>query len=162
MKVQKSFLYLHFEKITVDKLIKTTAKELSGVEKAAILLAEIGPLYNNNYVELEKALNLTPTEMRKIRKTMEKLGQYHPARHGMKVGMAEIKKEEAVLEEVIDFGKRRGIFHPVEKKNVPNQYINKDLTYGLADIAKNDPEVVAKILASWIGEKNIKSDFFRV
>lgn len=134
------------------KLIKTTAKELSGVEKAAILLAEIGPLYNDNYAELEKALNLSPAEMKKIRKAMEGLGQYHPARHGMEVGMAEIKREEAVLEEVIEFGKRRGIFNPVEKSTIPNQYIRKDLTNGLADIAKNDPEGVAKILASWIGE----------
>lgn len=40
----------------------------------------------------------------------------------------------------------------VEKSKIPNQYIRKDLTNGLADIAKNDPEGVAKILASWIGE----------
>lgn len=138
----------------MTKLIKTTAtaKELSGVEKAAILLAEIGPFYNDNYAELEKVLNLTPAEMKKIRKAMERLGQYRPARHGMEVGMAEIKREEAVLEEVIEFGKRRDIFNPVEKSKIPNQYIRKDLTNGLADIAKNDPEGVAKILASWIGE----------
>ena len=40
----------------------------------------------------------------------------------------------------------------VEKSTIPNQYIRKDLTNGLADIAKNDPEGLAKILASWIGE----------
>lgn len=40
----------------------------------------------------------------------------------------------------------------VEKSKIPNQYIRKDLTNGPADIAKNDSEGVAKILASWIGE----------
>ncbi|MBS7294358.1 MAG: hypothetical protein KIG96_03080 [Treponema sp.] len=40
----------------------------------------------------------------------------------------------------------------VEKSKIPNQYIRKDLTNGLADIDKNDSEGVAKILASWIGE----------
>lgn len=132
--------------------IKTTSKELSGVEKTAILLAEIGPMYNENYDELLKALNLTTDEMRKIRQIMEKLGKYDPMHHEYETGMAEIKREQAVLEEVIEFGKRRGIFHRVEKSNIPNQYVRNDLTHGLAEMAKKDPEGIAKVLSSWLGE----------
>lgn len=136
----------------MKKFIKTTAKELTGAEKAAILLAEIGPLYNDNYEELEKALNLSPEDMKKIRTAMENLGPYKPAQKSLEVGMAEIKREEAVLGEVIEFGKRRGIFHPVEKPTVSNQYIRNDINNSISEMAKKDPEGVAKILASWIGE----------
>ena len=132
--------------------IKTTSKELSGVEKAAILLAEIGPMYNCNYDELLKALNLTTDEMRKSRQTMGKLGKYEPVHHEYETRMAEIKREQAVLEEVIEFGKHRGIFHPIEKSNIPNQYIRNDLTHGLAEMAKKDLEGIAKVLSSWLGE----------
>lgn len=132
--------------------IKTTSQELSGIEKTAILLAEIGPMYNNNYDALMESLNLSTEEKEKIRKAMMRLGSYHPARKDYETGMAEIKREQAVLNEVIEFGKRRGIFHPVEKSSIQGQYVKKDMTNGLADFAKNNPKAVADILAKWIGE----------
>lgn len=132
--------------------IKTTSQELTGVEKTAILLAEIGPMFNNNYDALMDSLHLSTEEMRKIRKAMIRLGTYRPAKKDYETGMAEIKREQVVLKEVIEYGKRRGIFHPVEHSSIQGQYVKRDVTNGLAEMAKNDPQAIANILAKWIGE----------
>lgn len=132
--------------------IKTTSQELSGIEKTAILLAEIGPMYNNNYDALMDSLHLSVEEKTKIRKAMERLGTYQPARKEFQTGMAEIKREEAVLNEVIEFGKRRGIFHPVEYSSIQGQYVKRDVANGFSEMVKNDPQAVADILSKWIGE----------
>lgn len=134
----------------MEKFVKTTGPKLSGIEKTAILLAELGPRYNNNYDALMDALNLSTDDKEKIRKAMLQLGSYHPAQHGTDYGMMEIRREEAVLNEVIEFGKRRGIFRPLNPDEFKNPYIKKDSTKGLAEMAKNNPKVVADILASWI------------
>ena len=63
----------------MERFIITTKPALSGPEKVAILLAEIGPLFNSNYVELFEALHLSTAESKKIRKAMQKLGRYAPA-----------------------------------------------------------------------------------
>lgn len=132
--------------------IKTTSQELTGIEKTAILLAEIGPMYNNNYDALMDSLHLSTDEKERIRKAMVRLGTYRPAKKDYETGMAEIKREQAVLNEVIEFGKRRGIFHPVEHSSIQGQLIKRDVTNGLAEMAKNNPQAVADILAKWIGE----------
>lgn len=137
----------------MQKLIKVTSDKLSGAEKAAILLAEIGTRFNGNYDELAEALHLSKDEMKKIRKAMERLGPYNPALRTTEEGIAEIKREQAVLNEVIEFGKRRGIFHPVETHNVPNQYVKRDSSNVLSDMIHQDPEAMAKILSGWLGEE---------
>lgn len=134
----------------MEKFVKTTEPKLSGIEKAAILLAELGPSYNNNYDALMDSLNLSTDEKEKIRRAMQLLGSYHPAQHGMDYGMMEIRREEAVLNEVIEFGKRKGIFHPLNPDEFKNPYIKKDTSNGLAEMAKNNPKAVADILTSWI------------
>ena len=55
----------------MDGFIRTTAPVLSGPEKVAILLAEIGPFFNSNYDQLYGALHLSDEEIRKIRKAMK-------------------------------------------------------------------------------------------
>ena len=57
----------------MDKFIKTTNENLSGLEKAAILLAEIGPSDNSNYDALFEALHLSADEIKKLRRAMKKL-----------------------------------------------------------------------------------------
>lgn len=138
----------------MGKFIKATEKKLTGVQKAAIILAELGPLLNDNYDVLMEKLNLSADEMKKIRIAMKNLGEYRPAKHGYEQGMAEIKREQSVLKEVLEFGRRRGIYTPppegeedkfeklVEKNN--NQTIN--------NITASDPEMLANILKLWIEE----------
>ena len=108
----------------MEKFIKTSSAKLSGLEKAAVLLAELGPAFNKN------------------------LGSYNPAVHGI----GEILREESVLNEVIEFGKLRGIFHPVEKNRTGNSRF--DISNGVSDMAKQNPEAVAKILSSWLGKES--------
>lgn len=134
----------------MEKFYKTSERPLTGIEKVAILLAEIGPAYNNNYESLMDALALSDDEKRKIRLAYESIGQYAPARHSKERGMYEIKREQSVLEEVIEFGKQRGLFHPVEHFLVKDK---EDSSKGVAELAKQNPEAVAKILASWIGDE---------
>ena len=134
----------------MNKLVKMTARELTGVEKVAILLAEIGPLFNEDYVAFEKKLNLSPDEMKRIRMAMEGLEKYHPAMHGNDIGIAEIQRESSVLEELLDYGKRKGIFSPSENQKINSSFMKKDPTNGFAEIVKKDPEAVAKVLSSWL------------
>lgn len=131
----------------MDQFIKTSLPQLSGVEKAAILLAEIGPAFNNNYAALENELQLSDDEKIKLAQAMKNLGTYNPARHGM----GEILREESVLNEFIEFGKKRGIFHPVENPSF-GRNSRTDASNGVSQMAKQDPEAVAKILSSWLGD----------
>lgn len=132
------------------EFLKTSLPELTGTEKAAILLAELGPGYNNNYDALMEALNLSTDEKEKIRRAMERLGAYAPAQHGLQRGLFEIRREEAVLSEAIEYGKRRGIFRPLEPHELKNKYVKNDGTNGLSDLAKTNPKAVADILSGWI------------
>ena len=54
----------------MEGFIRTTKPALSGPEKVAILLAEIGPLFNSNYDELFEKLHLSTKEIKKIRKAV--------------------------------------------------------------------------------------------
>ena len=132
----------------MEKFIKTSSAKLSGLEKAAVLLAELGPAFNNNYAALEQALNLSEKEKIKLANAMKNLGSYNPVVHGI----GEILREESVLNEVIEFGTLRGIFHPVEKNRTGNSRF--DISNGVSDMAKQNPEAVAKILSSWLGNES--------
>ena len=55
----------------MEGFIRTTKPALSGPEKVAILLAEIGPFFNSNYDQLFEAMHLSDEEIRKIRKAAD-------------------------------------------------------------------------------------------
>ena len=116
----------------MEKFIKTSSAKLSGLEKAAVLLAELGPAFNNNYAALEQALNLSEKEKIKLANAMKNLGSYNPAVHGI----GEILREESVLNEVIDElssltgkniddSKRDKIIKAIKNDKVPNDIENK-------------------------------------
>ena len=134
------------------KFIKTAVTDLTGLEKTAILLSEIGPLYNDKYDELMECLHLKTSEIKKIRKAIIKLGKYQPAGRGTEQGFAEIQREKIVLNEVMQFGKRRGIFNNNAGLQKSRQNVKDDFTEDLSEMIKNDPKEVAKILSSWLGE----------
>jgi len=120
----------------MEKLIKVTEKErkLSGYEKTAILLGELGP---QNSDRILKILNLSTKELKKINSVLKKLNR-------QPVNNAQIKHNEvAVLSEAVRYGKQKGIIYPVEK----------DHSQGFRKMADNNPQAIANILSSWIGDK---------
>ena len=134
----------------MEKFIKTTTPSLTGPEKVAILLAEIGPLFNSNYDQLFGAMHLSDEEIRKIRKSMKKIGRYAPAKVSYEKGMEQIKQEQAVLQEALEFGVRKGI---VSKTTASSGTTLKDfIPQDVKNIANQNPEDVAKVLRSWLGE----------
>ena len=135
----------------MDKFIKTTKGNLSGIEKAAILLAEIGPSDNSNYDALFEALHLSTDEIKKLRKAMKKLGRYAPARANYEEGMDQIHREQAVLQEALAFGKRKGIAPNVSESKRLNKIVDQNETAKIQKLVAENPDDVAKVLRSWLG-----------
>ena len=134
----------------MEGFIRTTRPSLSGLEKVAILLAELGPFFNSNYDQLYGALHLSDEEIRKIRKAMKKLGRYAPAKVSYEKGMEQIQQEQSVLQEALDYGVRKGI---VSKTDGNGGKTLKDfIPADIENIANQNPEDVAKVLRSWLGE----------
>jgi len=134
----------------MEGFIRTTKPSLSGLEKVAILLAELGPFFNSNYDQLYGALHLSDKEIRKIRKAMKKLGRYAPAKVSYEKGMEQIQQEQSVLQEALDYGVRKGI---VSKTYGNGGKTLKDfIPADIKNIANQNPEDVAKVLRSWLGE----------
>ena len=134
----------------MEQFIKTITPSLTGPEKVAILLAEIGPFFNSNYDQLYGAMHLSDEEIKKIRKAMKKLGRYAPAKVSYEKGMDQIQQELSVLQEALDYGVRKGI---VSKSSGSSGKTLKDfIPADIKNIANQNPEDVAKVLRSWLGE----------
>ncbi len=137
----------------MEKFIKTTKPSLSGPEKVAILLAEIGPFFNSNYDELFEHLHLSTKEIKKIRKAMQKLGRYSPAYASTyEKGMEQIAKESSVLQEALDYGARRGILSKQSKVAAFQNTVRNMMPNNIKDIANQNPEDIANVIRTWLGE----------
>ncbi len=137
----------------MEGFIRTTKSALSGAEKVAILLAEIGPLFNSKYDELFEALYLSTAEIKKIRKAMKKLGRYSPAQaSSYENGMEQIARETSVLQEALDYGARRGILSKRTKVEAFQKTIKQLMPDKIKDMANKNPDDVAKVIRSWLGE----------
>ncbi len=136
----------------MERFVKTTVDGLSGVEKAAILLAEVGPLDNPNYGALFDSLNLSTGEMKKLRVAMKKLGPYSLEGESFEDGMSQIMREQAVLEEALAFGKRRGIVSFVPHSTVSQTDAVKSASQEIKRMAGQNPDGMARILREWLGE----------
>ena len=137
----------------MEGFIRTTKPTLSGPEKVAILLAEIGPLFNSKYDELFEALYLSTVEIKKIRKAMKKLGRYSPAQaSSYENGMEQIARETSVLQEALDYGARRGILSKRTKVEAFQKTIKQLMPDKIKDMANKNPDDVAKVIRSWLGE----------
>ena len=134
----------------MEGFIRTTKPSLSGPEKVAILLAELGPFFNSNYDQLYGALHLSDEEIRKIRKAMKKLGRYAPAKVSYEKGMEQIKQEQSVLQEALNYGVRKGIVSKTGEND--GKSIKDYIPADIKNIANQNPEDVAKVLKSWLGE----------
>ena len=135
-----------------ESFIKTTKPVISGPEKVAILLAEIGPFFNSNYDQLFEAMHLSDEEIRKIRKSMKKLGKYEPGKVSFEKGMEQIKQEQSVLQEALEFGVRRGIAEMPAGNEVTHKKLKDFIPANLKNLANQNPEEVANVLRTWLGE----------
>lgn len=124
--------------------IKSSA--LTGSQKAAILLAEIGPLLNNRYEDLFAALHLTPKEMRKLSNAMKSLQPYLKSEPK---NIREIYREQDVLEAALRYGEARGIYNPNVNAKVVPEYVKNDKT-GFGKIISENPDAVARIIGNWL------------
>ena len=136
----------------MDGFIRTTKPALSGSEKVAILLAEIGPFFNSNYDELFEKMHLSADEIKKVRKAMKKLGRYAPAKKSNENGLEQIAKEQSVLQEVLEFGARRGIAKLPATKETAHRTLKDFILSDVKNIAKQNPVDVANVLRSWLKE----------
>lgn len=135
-----------------ESFIKITKPVLSGPEKVAILLAEIGPLFNSNYDQLFEAMHLSTDEIKKIRKAMKKLGRYAPAKTLYENGMDQINKEQSVLQEALEFGVRRGIAKMPAANETTHKTLKDFIPSDVKNLANQKPEDVANVLRSWLSE----------
>ena len=136
----------------MEHFIKTATPNLSGPEKVAILLAEIGPLFNSNYDQLFGAMHMSDEEIRKIRKSMKKLGKYEPGKVSFEKGMDQIKQEQVVLKEALEFGVRRGIAEMPAGNGITHKTLKDFIPADLKNLANQKPEEVANVLRKWLGE----------
>lgn len=115
--------------------------QLTGPQKAAILLGEL----DSSFLEYLKNF-LTKKEYKKLAEEFAKLGaNYNPE------NSFEVKRELAVLYELEDFGKKRGIYREVPhfEKTTQNPQNNEK---NFSDIIKNDPNSLANVLSKWLKE----------
>ena len=138
--------------------IKTTGSGLSGAEKAAILIAELGPSFVSSYDQLY-ALHLTKDEISKIKKAMKKIGPYNPGKMTDAVGIGQIKREQEVLREALAFFRaKRGVSQTVAVKSgetmspsgTTDQTLKQMDFLKIKDSVFQKPDDVANILRVWL------------
>lgn len=114
-------------------MIKVTKKEriLTGAEKAAVLFMSIGEV-----AWTDVAHYLHADEIEKLKVTFKSL-RYGP------------KEEVRVLLELEEYGKSKGIW-----KEVPDEDGKADKVQDIKNAAAQDPEEVAKLIASWLDTGN--------
>jgi len=123
--------------------VRTTGEKqtLTGLQKAAILLGELGTDAGQDVIA---CLNLTPEEMKKIRRAMKTLGPYPR-------NMNDILREEAVLNETINFGKFKGIFHPIKKEDKQTRLVNENKN-SVSQMLQDNPTAITNLIRSWLDD----------
>lgn len=129
----------------MNKLIKQTSKTpvLSGYEKTAILLGELGKETGNLVL---RNLNLSVKQSKKIRKAMKKLGKYNPDDY------FQVGKEIQVLSETVSFLRNRLTIRGKSTKLAINLETPVQKDEEISNVAKQKPDEIAKILKSWLGD----------
>lgn len=111
--------------------------KLSGAEKTAILLGELGMAISDDLLE---RVGLSEREKKAINKAFKKLGKYNPQ------SRFEARREVQVLQEVMDYGAYKGILPPPK----PDFYQQKQQE--VLGMMKSNPDAVANLLKTWLGD----------
>lgn len=123
----------------MSDFIKTAQPHISGMQKAAILLGELD---HDASAAVFSCLRLSESERRALSSSFKRLGQYNPRDE------RQVLRENAVLQEALDYGAAKGIFI------APKKRAGQGSTFGsssdIAHIAKSDPDTVAKIIKNWL------------
>ena len=116
---------------TAEKL-KSETRVLTGAEKVAVLLGELG--VSVSYPIL-KSLNLTETQLRKLNNAFSLMPPYNAENPVL------VKRELSVLNELYNYGRMKGLCKEIERKKPPKNSV-------LPEAA--DPDKVARIISGWI------------
>ena len=111
--------------------------KLTGAEKTAILLGELGMAISDDLLE---RVGLTEQEKKAVNKAFKKLGRYNPQ------SRFEARREVQVLQEVMNYGDYKGILPPPK----PDFYQQKQNE--VLGMMKNNPDTVVNLLKTWLGD----------
>lgn len=127
----------------MDNLIKISGSipKITGYQKAAILLAELGLETSKEIIEY---LKLTPKEHKKLLNTYKKLGSYPR-------NINDIIREEKVLAETLNYGKVKGIYTPIEKEDLQTQYLKKNQAQ-VSKMLNDSPDTITNIIKNWLDQ----------
>ena len=127
----------------MDNLIKISGliPKITGYQKAAILLAELGLETSKEIIEY---LKLTPKEHKKLLNTYKKLGSYPR-------NINDIIREEKVLAETLNYGKVKGIYTPIEKEDLQTQYLKKNQAQ-VSKMLNDSPDTITNIIKNWLDQ----------
>ena len=123
----------------MSDFIKTAYPYISGIQKAAILLGELG---SDASEAVFRYLHLSDSERSSLTATIRRLGKYDPRDE------RQVLRELAVLQEAIDYGTARGIFTAPRKQTGQGTSVRNPTD--IARMAKTNPDAVARILKSWL------------
>ena len=127
----------------MDNLIKISGSipKITGYQKAAILLAELGLETSK---EIKEYLKLTPKEHKKLLNTYKKLGSYPR-------NINDIIREEKVLAETLNYGKVKGIYTPIAKEDLQTQYLKKNQAQ-VSKMLNDSPDTITNIIKNWLDQ----------
>ena len=127
----------------MDNLIKISGSipKITGYQKAAILLAELGLETSKEIIEY---LKLTPKEHKKLLNTYKKLGSYPR-------NINDIIREEKVLAETLNYGKVKGIYTPIEKEDLQTQYLKNNQAQ-VSKMLNDSPDTITNIIKNWLDQ----------
>ncbi|MCR4742689.1 MAG: hypothetical protein K5866_07475 [Treponema sp.] len=127
----------------MDNFIKISGSipKLSGYQKAAILLGELGPEASK---EVKEFIKLTQKENKKLRNAFKNLGPYPR-------NINDIIREEKVLAEAINYGKVKGIYTPIEKVDLQAQYLKKNQAQ-VSKMLNDSPDTITNVIKNWLDQ----------
>ena len=128
-----------FSRTHMSDFIKTAYPYIPGIQKAAILLGELG---SDASEAVFRHLHLSDQERRSLTSAIRRLGQYNPRDE------RQVVRELSVLQEAIDYGAAKGIF--VASRKPAGQGNSVRSSADIARMAKTDPDAVARVLKSWL------------
>jgi len=122
-----------------DFLVSTEPEiKLSGSEKVAILLSELGMAISDDILG---RVVLTDKEKKALNKAYKKFGKYNPHNR------YEARREVQVLQEVMNYGKFKNIL-PAPKPDFYHQKQQEVLS-----LVQESPDTVVNLLKGWLGDE---------
>ena len=125
----------------MSDFIKTAYPYIPGIQKAAILLGELG---SDAGEAVFRHLHLSDSERSSLTSAIRRLGRYNPR------DKRQVLRELSVLQEAIDYGTAKGIFTAARKPVGQGDSVRNPAD--IAHMAKTSPDAVARVLKSWLEE----------